>query len=165
MSAHSDGPGQGSEFRVRLPLSTDQTPIGARRTAGGFARLNLGGKIVLVVDDNEDAAASLGALLEIAGATVHTAHDGEEAIALAMQVEPEIVLLDIGLPRINGYDVARKIRESSWGRRALLVALTGWGQEDDRKLSGAAGFNHHLVKPVSPESLVIVLSDLSSVTA
>jgi PAS domain S-box-containing protein len=164
VTAQSAGPGHGSEFTVRLPLSADQLRASPAPLAGEF-RAQLQGRRVLVVDDNEDAAASLSLLIRLAGAEVHTAHDGQQAIELAGRIEPEIALLDIGLPTVNGYDVARSIRGTSWGRNAVLIALTGWGQEDDRERSREAGFNHHLVKPVSPESVVRLLHELPRPTA
>ncbi len=103
---------------------------------------------VLIVDDNRDAAASLGMMLSLLGHEVRTAHDGLEAIELAEAFRPEVILLDIGLPRLNGYDTCQRLREQSWGRGIFIVALTGWGQDDDRRRSQEAGFDYHLLKPV-----------------
>jgi CheY-like chemotaxis protein len=97
-------------------------------------------------------------LLKLYGHEVEVAHDGEEAVARAESMRPEVVLLDIGLPRLNGYEVARQIRSQDWGREIVLVALTGWGQEDDRRRSEGAGFNHHLVKPVDLDALEKILA-------
>jgi CheY-like chemotaxis protein len=112
---------------------------------------------VLVVDDNQDAAESLAMLLRLMGLQCVTAHDGIEGLRLAREQRPDIALLDIGLPGMNGYDVAVAIRAEPWGKAATLVALTGWGQSEDRRRSRAAGFDVHLVKPVATEQLVEVL--------
>jgi CheY-like chemotaxis protein len=103
---------------------------------------------ILVVDDNEDSAESLSMLLRLEGHSLSTAHDGPEAMEIAERLRPELVLLDIGLPRMNGLEVCRHIREQPWGKTMIVVALTGWGQEEDRIKSKEAGFDHHLVKPV-----------------
>ena len=108
---------------------------------------------VLVVDDNEDAANSLATLLEVMGYQVRTAYDGPEAIEAADDFKPEVALLDIGLPRLSGYDIARHVR-SSRGSGVLLVAITGWGQEDDRRRAREAGFDHHFTKPADFEVLL-----------
>jgi CheY-like chemotaxis protein len=110
------------------------------------------------VDDNVDAADSLGQLLEMFGNEVRTANDGEAGLATAAQFRPDVVLMDIGMPKLNGYEAARRIRQHPWGQAMVLVALTGWGQEDDRKKSAAAGFDHHLVKPVEVDALMKLLS-------
>jgi CheY-like chemotaxis protein len=102
----------------------------------------------LVADDNKDAATTLALLLGLMGHETRTANDGIEAIEVAEKFRPDVVLLDIGMPRLNGYDTARRLRQESWGRELLLVALTGWGQEADRLKSSNAGFDMHLVKPV-----------------
>jgi CheY-like chemotaxis protein len=108
---------------------------------------------ILVVDDNHDAAASLSMLLELKGHVVRSAYDGEDALQLAENFRPHIVLLDLGMPKMNGYEACRRIRDHAWGAQMTLIALTGWGQEDDRRKSSAAGFDGHLVKPVDPETL------------
>jgi len=110
------------------------------------------------VDDNKDATTSMVRLLEITGAETRNAYDGQQALALIAREEFEIALLDIGLPKVSGHDLAREIRKQEWGKKALLVALTGWGQNDDQELSKEAGFDHHLVKPVSPEALLNLLA-------
>lgn len=114
---------------------------------------------VLVVDDNRDAADTLALLLELMGHTTRTAHDGPAALEAAAAFEPDIVLLDIGLPRMNGYEVCRKLREEPWGRSAFVVALTGWGQAEDQRNASEAGFDRHLVKPVEEEVLQKVLRE------
>jgi CheY-like chemotaxis protein len=111
-----------------------------------------------VVDDNEDAADSLAMMLQMMGNEVRTAHDGLEGVELAATFRPDLVLLDIGMPRLNGYDACRRIREQPWGKNVLLVALTGWGQEEDKRRSHEAGFDTHLVKPVEPEALEKLLA-------
>ncbi len=108
---------------------------------------------ILVVDDNADAADSLGMLLEVRGDEVRIAYDGLEALEVAGQFEPEVVLLDIGMPKLSGYDVARRLRETH-GDSMLIVAITGWGQEDDRQRARDSGFDHHFTKPVDFESLL-----------
>jgi DNA-binding response OmpR family regulator len=113
---------------------------------------------VLVVDDNRNTVESLTMLLDLHGNTTHTAYDGLEAVKLAEAVRPEIILLDIGLPRIDGYEACRRIREQEWGRNMIVVALTGLGHDDDRLRSRQAGFDMHLVKPVDPEILLAVLA-------
>ena len=118
------------------------------------------GRRILIVDDNQDSANSLAMLLKCTGNETHTAYDGVEAVEAAAKFQPEVVLLDIGLPKLNGYEVARKIREQPWGQDMVLVALTGWGQEEDRQKSKEAGFNAHLVKPVEQSVLMKLLAEL-----
>ena len=115
---------------------------------------------ILVVDDERISAASLGKLLRIMGHEIRTAHDGLEAVGVADEFRPDVVLLDIGLPKLNGYEVAQRIRQQPWGQGMVLIALTGWGQETDRQRSQDAGFDHHLVKPVDPSALVHLLASL-----
>ena len=156
ITARSAGSGQGSEFEVRLPVArggSDQ-PSTASSPALHERRLPR----VLVVDDNEDAADSLGALLKVLGAEVHVVHSGERALETLERFKPEVVFLDIGMPGMDGYEVARRIRNRDDAGRFRLVALTGWGQEKDRRLSKAAGFDHHLIKPADVSALQAVLS-------
>jgi CheY-like chemotaxis protein len=108
---------------------------------------------ILVVDDNQDAAASLALLLNIAGNETHTAHDGLQAIEAAARFRPDMIILDIGLPKMNGYEACRRIREQPWGKNIVLVALTGWSLDEDSPQSKDAGFDHHLVKPVEFDAL------------
>jgi CheY-like chemotaxis protein len=115
---------------------------------------------ILVVDDNRDSAASLAKLLELMGNQTRTANDGLEALELVRVFEPDVVLLDIGMPKLNGYDTARRIRQQPWGRGLVLVALTGWGQEEDRRRSQEAGFDNHLTKPVSQAQLDKLLASV-----
>ena len=115
---------------------------------------------ILVVDDNEDATVSLAMMLEIIGHEVYTAHDGETGVKLAKKWQPNIILMDLGMPRMNGYEAARHIRQETWGTRIILVALTGWGADDDRRKTQDAGFDRHLVKPVEPNALLQLLAEL-----
>ncbi len=156
ITVESDGPGRGSEFIVRLPVAGDtaETPM-----ASGHQVPRLTGRRILVVDDNHDSAASLAVLLEMMGNETRTAHDGVSAYETALAFRPELMLLDIGLPKMNGYDVCRRIRKQPWGEAMTIVALTGWGQKEDVRKSIEAGFNGHLVKPVELEALADVLSD------
>ncbi len=116
---------------------------------------------ILVVDDNHDSALSLAMLLSIMGHETRTAHDGESAVAVAKGFLPEVVLLDIGLPKLNGYEVAQRIREQPWGASMFLIAVTGWGQDEDRQRSAEVGLNVHMVKPVEAGALETLLSNLA----
>jgi PAS domain S-box-containing protein len=161
VEAHSNGLDQGSEFIVRLPLAILSPPetLPSPAESGPTA---LSGCRILVVDDNKDSAYSLGMLLRVNGNDIRTAHDGLEAVEVAEIFHPEVVLLDIGLPKLNGYDVARRIRQQPWGQSATLVALTGWGRDEDRRLSQEAGFNFHIVKPVDLAALEDLLSGVQT---
>lgn len=151
VSAHSDGAGQGSEFVVRLPLSTSKfPPVDAPAPApveGASSRR------IILVDDNRDALESLGLLLELEGHTVWRAHDGASALRIAQENELDVALLDIGLPDMSGYEPAAQLRAAEVGSRLLLIALTGWGQEEDRQKAKIAGFKHHFTKPIDLEQL------------
>ena len=120
---------------------------------------------ILVVDDNHDSALSLAMMLSIMGHETRTAHDGESAVQTAESFLPEVMLLDIGLPKLNGYEVAQRIRQQPWGTSMYLIAVTGWGQDEDRQRSSEVGLNVHMVKPVEPAALEKLLSDLQSTTA
>jgi CheY-like chemotaxis protein len=154
VGARSEGLGMGSEFFVDLPLL--QVAIEERPAA--FAPRRLPGHAVMVVDDNVDAAETLGILLESLGATVRIAHDGAEALATLDRFTPGAMLLDIGMPNMDGYELARRIRMRPEHRTTLLIALTGWGQDGDVKESREAGFDHHVVKPPDVEILLDLLS-------
>ena len=117
---------------------------------------------ILVVDDNHDSALSLAMMLSIMGHETRTSHDGEAALTIAESFLPDVVLLDIGLPKLNGYEVAQRIRENAWGHSMFLIAVTGWGQEEDRQRSSEVGLNVHMVKPVEPAALERLLSTLRS---
>ena len=156
VEARSDGVGKGSEFLVRLPLA-DERPEAVGETTGIYPALNFRGKRILVVDDNKDAADSLAFLLRTYGTEVSVAYDGLEAVGNAVAFKPDVVLLDIGLPKLYGYDVAKRIREAR-GKDVLLIAITGWGQEEDRRRALEAGFDHHLTKPVQFEPLLRLIA-------
>jgi CheY-like chemotaxis protein len=117
---------------------------------------------ILVVDDNHDSALSLAMMLSIMGHDTRTAHDGESAFATAETFLPDVVLLDIGLPKLNGYEVAQRIREKTWGASMYLIAVTGWGQDEDRQRSSEVGLNLHMVKPVEPSALEKLLASLAA---
>ncbi len=154
----SAGVDLGSEFTVRLPLlgaseHASESKVAAEKSESPLpVRRN-----ILIADDNQDALESLALMLRMEGHEVHCASDGEEALLLAGLRRPEIVVLDVGMPKLDGCEVARRIRAESWGRGAVLVALTGWGQEIDRRRSREAGFDMHLVKPVDPATLCDML--------
>jgi signal transduction histidine kinase/CheY-like chemotaxis protein len=154
VEARSDGPGRGSEFLVRLPVvgALAPEPARAREDEKRASKAR-----ILIVDDNQDSADSLSMLLQIMGNEVHTAYDGEQAVQVAEAARPEVVLLDLAMPKLNGYEVCRRIREQPWGRTAILIALTGWGQEADRRRTEEAGFDRHIVKPVEPRALMQLL--------
>jgi len=120
---------------------------------------------VLVADDNRDAAMSLGMILEISNHEVLVAHDGEEALKIARSALPEALILDIGMPGITGDQVARAIRREAWGANVLMVAVTGWGQAEDKQRASAAGFDHHLTKPVDVDCMEKLLDDFASANA
>jgi len=161
VEARSEGVGKGSEFIVRLPVlvvpqphSPEEPPHVEGRAPGATRRF-------LVADDNHDAADSLAMLLRLTGGEVHTVYDGQEAVDAATSLRPDVILLDIGMPRLSGYDAARRIRQEPWGKGLVLVAVTGWGQEEDRRKSKEAGFDGHLVKPVQYDALVSLLAGLT----
>ena len=157
IDAHSEGPGRGSKFIVRLPLISGAPEVIAPRQPRPGA---LSPMRILVVDDNRDAAETLGMLLTELGAEVQVAHDGRSALDAFAAAPPAAVLLDIGMPGMDGYEVARTLRARYPDRRATLVALTGWGQEEDRRLAREAGFDHHLVKPAEIDALEALLTDI-----
>jgi len=161
---HSAGLGQGSEVTVRLPILVDVVDVASPASLPATPTA-LTAQRILVVDDNVDSATSLALLLELNGNETHTAHDGLAAVGAAETLRPDLVLLDIGLPKLNGYEVARRIRAQPWGRAMILVALTGWGQEEDRRRSTEAGFNAHLVKPVNYAALTRLLAEQRSATS
>lgn len=154
--AYSEGLGKGSEFILRLPVSANQN---ATETPAVLPDPNLEQGRVLVVDDNRDAATSLSMVLQFLGVDVRTAHDGREALEVFHAYQPSVVLLDIGMPGMDGYDVARTIRARFPDRPASIVALTGWGQDEDRRRAQEAGFDHHLVKPVDLSALRSLLAE------
>jgi two-component system, chemotaxis family, CheB/CheR fusion protein len=151
VSAYSKGLNQGSEFVIRLPAL--EMPERDAEDAADHSGDSGTHHRILIVDDNEDGAQSLAMLLELQGNEVHTAYDGPQALQAVTLFHPDVVLLDIGLPTLNGYDTARRMRALPDTRNALIIALTGWGQEEDRRRSREAGFDHHLVKPVDMGTL------------
>ena len=171
IEAKSDGEGTGTEFVFRLPVAMDVVAGPARpdvlKTEDVLTRQAAPSAVrrILVVDDNVDAADSLAQLLEMLGNEVRIATDGEAGIEVAAQFRPDMVLMDIGMPKLNGYDAARRIRQHPWSRGMVLVALTGWGQKRDRENSAEAGFDHHLVKPVEMHALTALISRLKGTDA
>jgi CheY-like chemotaxis protein len=163
IAARSEGLGRGSEFTVRLPLAADEpgaasAPRQAEPVAGSPLR---SGMRIAVIDDNVDAAESLAMLLRFMGHEVEMANEGGAALALIERSQPDLVLLDIGLPGMDGYQVARHVRTQPWGKSAVLVAVTGWGREEDRVKALASGFDHHATKPLDAERLRQILSAAS----
>jgi len=160
VEARSEGLGLGSVFIVRLPLVVETSPA---KTTGvdGDAEAVTSGLRVLIVDDNRDAADSLSELLKMTGNDTRTAYDGQEGVDAAAEFVPDVILLDIGLPLLNGYEACRLIRDQPKGKSIVLIALTGWGQDDDRRRSREAGFDHHMVKPVDPRALLKMLAGLA----
>ncbi|HEV2672575.1 MAG TPA: ATP-binding protein [Gemmatimonadales bacterium] len=157
VSATSPGPGAGSEFTIRLPVADKsqkalcEAPLAADVTTRSRCR-------VLIVDDNVDSVDSLAMLLGMMGHDVKTANKGREALTIAPTFHPDVAILDIGLPKMNGYELAQRLRQEPWAKDLVLVALSGWGQEEHRRLSAQSGFNHHLTKPVELEALQEILN-------
>ncbi|HEY1308561.1 MAG TPA: ATP-binding protein [Vicinamibacterales bacterium] len=159
IDVESEGPGHGSTFIVRLPALPEQTARDVTEAASpSMLTTPAHVRRVLVVDDNADHAETLATLLSIGGHDVHTAHDGAEALAAAERLRPDAILLDLGLPLVNGFDACRRLREQPWGKDALVIAISGWGQEVDRQRSTEAGFNHHLVKPIDARAIATLLA-------
>jgi CheY-like chemotaxis protein len=148
ITAFSDGHGRGSQFTVRLPVETTVTPA-----PPPVAPVSEQSRSILIIEDNDDARESLRLLLEALGHRVIEAADGQRGLALALHHLPDVVLIDLGLPGLDGYQVARALRASPIGKKATLIAVTGYGQQDDRRRSTEAGFDAHLVKPVSQSLL------------
>jgi CheY-like chemotaxis protein len=156
LEARSEGLGKGAEFTVRLPITRMEKA--AAGPAPLPAQAEAGRRRIIVADDNADYAESTAIILRMEGHEVHTAYDGMQTVELADSLRPEVVLLDIGLPKLNGYEAARRIRAMDGMENALLVAISGWGQRRDRELAQAAGFDQHLVKPVDPDVLVQLIA-------
>jgi signal transduction histidine kinase/ActR/RegA family two-component response regulator len=156
VEARSQGLGSGSEFIVQLPIAA--RPKASALRAADAQQAPSGQRRILVADDNRDAAESLAMLLEMAGHEVRVAHHGQAALSLAQSFRPDTALLDIGMPDISGYEVAQSLRREPWGAKLLLVALTGWGQDGDKRRAVEAGFDHHLIKPVDPDLLAEMIA-------
>jgi signal transduction histidine kinase len=168
VQASSDGPGKGSEFVVRLPRKKNDgaaSAVHADVEQAPEATMSMAARRILLADDNRDALETLARLLQLGGHEIHKAVDGVQALEAATRVRPDLVLLDIGMPGMDGYEVARRIRSQPWGRAAKLVALSGWGQESDRKRSREAGFDTHCIKPLDPQRLSMLLASLSTPVA
>lgn len=168
VAVHSNGPGTGSEFVIRLPAIAVPAPVAtvspAPTTGDSEGVTKPTRRRILVVDDNEDSARSMSQLLKLIGHETRTANDGLEALDIAEAYRPDLILLDIGMPRLNGYETAARLRQRPWAANVILIALTGWGQQDDRRRSREAGFDHHLVKPVDMDVLEKLLSDAPTTT-
>ena len=161
VEAHSQGPGTGSEFVVRLPRSGRRTraegAVAATPVFRGHRKLR-----ILVADDNRDSADTCKQLLDSAGHSVRAAYGGNEALDVAGRFHPEVAVLDIGMPGMNGYEVASRIRDTQWGAEATLIAATGWGQDADKRRAIDAGFDHHLTKPIDLDTLAALLEERSN---
>ena len=159
MAVSSDGPDQGSEFTVRLPVGQElrlrDTQLDLQKNAAPA------GLRILVADDNRDAADTCATLLELSGHLVETAYSGRRALELADSSRPDVLLLDIGMTDMDGYTLAEQIRAAEWGTEAVLVAVSGWGREEDRRRAFAAGFDHHLTKPMTGPALEALLQSVS----
>ena len=162
VEARSDGLGSGSEFVVRLPVASSS--VGDERSNQPNPDYPSARRRILVVDDNLDAAESLAMMLTMTGNETLTAHDGLEALEVAAAFRPDIMLLDIGMPKMNGYEVCRRLRQEPWGKDTVVIALTGWGLEEDKRKSKEAGVNSHLVKPASPAAIEKLLAGMTATT-
>ena len=153
LDVRSDGAGKGSEFRIWLPRSVivDASATPPADTAESAADTPT--RRVLLADDNVDGAETMGMLLESNGHEIHLAHSGTAALEAVKRLKPDIVILDIGMPDMDGYEVAERIRHEAWGKKLKLIAITGWGQAEDKRRAIAAGFDHHMTKPVDPDDL------------
>ena len=166
IQAASAGAGFGSEFAVRLPVCPDEDVFPSQSDEPVQAEVTpLAARRVLVADDNVDSADMEAALLSAVGCEVRTVYDGESTLREAERFRPDVVLLDIGMPDIDGHEVCARIRSQSWGGNMVLIAVSGWGQEGDRRRSARAGFNMHLVKPVDPDALLRIVRDAISQSA
>jgi len=160
--AQSAGQGQGSRFEVRLPTVAPLAALPRGDRARDAAAAPGDGSHVLVADDNRDSADSMAMMLELLGYRTTVVYDGDEALQAASALRPRIAILDIGMPRVNGHEVARRLRSEPWGERMVLIALSGWGRDDDRRKTAAAGFDHHLVKPLDLHELAALLAPVGS---
>jgi CheY-like chemotaxis protein len=160
--ATSAGPGRGSRFEVRLPTVAPRLALPRRERVRDAAPSTGDGSHVLVADDNRDSADSMAMMLELLGYRTTVVYDGDEALQAAAALRPRIAVLDIGMPRVNGHEVARRLRSEPWGERMVLIALSGWGRDDDRRKTAAAGFDHHLVKPLDLHELATLLKPVGA---
>lgn len=160
VTVHSDGADRGSKFTVRLPSSMAAAPVAPLQAAILESASLVGGLRILIADDDKDTAKMLSLILTTFGNQVRRAHDGQEAIETAAAFAPDVMLMDIGMPKLDGCEVARQIRGQEWGRKMVLVALTGWGQEEDKQRSAAAGFDQHLLKPIGIAELQNLLASI-----
>jgi PAS domain S-box-containing protein len=161
VDAHSEGFGKGSEFIVRLPVIVESVTLPHSEELSSASDFKSASRRIVVVDDNRDSADALAMLLQVYGYETDTAYDGVQGVEAAERLRPDAVLLDIGMPRLNGYDACRCIREKPWGKGLVLIAMTGWGQEEDRRRTIEAGFDAHIVKPVDPTDLIKLIASLS----
>jgi CheY-like chemotaxis protein len=158
VQARSEGPGKGSEFIVSLPERlTPGASASEVRTSAAAVPTTAPPCRVLVVDDNHDCAESMATLLEIEGCTVRAVFSGEEALAVGSEFQPAVIFMDLGMPMLNGYETCKRLRAQAWGKSAFVVALTGWGQNEVRRLTEEAGFDLHVVKPLDPAQVVHIL--------
>ena len=162
IEARSDGVGKGAEFVARLPIVNVAPRIQSTTDSARDRSASVQTCRILVADDNRDAAESMSTVLRLMGNEVRTVHDGEQAVEEAAAFRPDMVLLDIGMPRLNGYDAARRIRAERWGKSIMVVAMTGWGQDEDKRLASEAGFDRHFTKPVNPADLEQLIAGLRS---
>jgi PAS domain S-box-containing protein len=162
LAAFSDGLGKGSRFVVYLPLASQAVQPAAPVEAEALPAACSQARSILLADDNLDSAETLAELLRMEGHTVHTANDGMRAAAMALQLRPDVIVLDIGMPGLNGYEVARQVRAQPWGGEPFLIAATGWGREGDREKARAAGFDKHLTKPFDPQQLTALVANCAN---
>jgi CheY-like chemotaxis protein len=156
ITVESSGRNLGSRFRVELPIVSQAAEF--PMSNGTRSAFRASKRRVLIVDDNADALASLSMVVRALGSETYDARDGLEAVESASNLRPDVILMDIGMPRLNGYDAARRIRQEPWGHEVLMVATTGWGKEEDRRRSKEAGFDLHLVKPIDISAVQEVLA-------
>jgi CheY-like chemotaxis protein len=162
IEVRSEGEGRGSEFIVRLPLAIPQLSTADNSDSDHYENSLVSCSRVLVVDDNEDAASTLAMVLSVRGCEVQIANDGPAALKAIQSFHPAVVLLDLGMPVMSGFEVAQHVRTMFAGREPVLVAVTGWGQEEDRRRTSEAGFSYHLVKPIEIRALDKIFSEINS---
>ena len=154
----SGGPGQGSRFELRLPAARPASPLVRGSGDAGAIASPGNGSHVLIADDNHDSADSMALVLGMLGFRTTVVYDGDEAIQAAETLRPRVAILDIGMPRLSGNEVARRLRSQDWAKDMVLIALSGWGRDDDRMKTSEAGFDHHLVKPLDLRALSVLLA-------